>query len=55
MGCVDVNVVGGANDKGIDGTAVLRWGLISFSVKFQCKRYGSSNITPKHVRELEVL
>ena len=50
-GCVDVNVVGGANDKGIDGTAVLRWGLISFSVKFQCKRYGSSNITPKQVRE----
>ena len=50
-GCVDVNVVGGANDKGIDGTALLKWGLISFSVKFQCKRYGSSNITPRHVRE----
>ena len=50
-GCIDVKVVGGANDKGIDGTAVLRLGLISFPVKFQCKRYGSSQVTPSMVRE----
>tara|TARA_Y100000816_G_C25979725_1_gene511486 strand:+ start:58 stop:903 length:846 start_codon:yes stop_codon:yes gene_type:complete len=50
-GCINVEVVGGANDKGIDGTAVLRLGLISFPVKFQCKRYGSSQVTPKLIRE----
>lgn len=50
-GCIDVNVEGGANDKGIDGSAVLRLGLISFPVKFQCKRYGASPITPSQVRE----
>lgn len=50
-GCIDVNVQGGANDKGIDGSAVLRLGLISFPVKFQCKRYGASIITPNQVRE----
>ena len=50
-GCIDVKVSGGANDKGIDGSAVLRLGLISFPIKFQCKRYGSSVITPNQVRE----
>lgn len=50
-GCIDVRVSGGANDKGIDGTAVLRLGLISFPVKFQCKRYGSTIVTPNLVRE----
>ena len=50
-GCIDVKVSGGANDKGIDGTAVLRLGLISFPVKFQCKRYGSTQVTPNLIRE----
>ena len=50
-GCIDVKVSGGANDKGIDGSAVLRLGLISFPVKFQCKRYGSTVVTPNQVRE----
>lgn len=50
-GCIDVKVVGGANDKGIDGSAVLRLGLISFPVKFQCKRYGASVVTPSQVRD----
>ena len=50
-GCIDVNVQGGANDKGIDGSAVLRLGLISFPIRFQCKRYASSPVTPKEVRE----
>jgi restriction system protein len=50
-GCIDVKVSGGANDKGIDGSAVLRLGLISFPIKFQCKRYGSSVVTPSQVRE----
>ena len=50
-GCIDVKVSGGANDKGIDGTATLRLGLISFPVAFQCKRYGSTQVTPSLVRE----
>lgn len=50
-GCIDVKISGGANDKGIDGTAILRLGLISFSVKFQCKRYGSTAVTPNLIRE----
>lgn len=50
-GCIDVKVSGGANDKGIDGTAILRLGLISFPVAFQCKRYGSTQVTPSLVRE----
>ena len=50
-GCIDVKVSGGANDKGIDGSAVLRLGLISFPIRFQCKRYGSSIVTPSLIRE----
>lgn len=50
-GCIDVKVSGGANDKGIDGSAVLRLGLISFPIRFQCKRYGASIVTPSLIRE----
>jgi restriction system protein len=51
-GCINVEVRGGAGDRGIDGTAILKLGLISFPVKFQCKRYGTGNpITPEKIRE----
>ncbi len=36
---VKVEVTGRSGDGGIDGTGVLRVGLISFQVVFQCKRY----------------
>ena len=50
-GCENVKVSGGANDKGIDGSAFLHLGLITFPIKFQCKRYGSSIVTPAQIRE----
>ena len=50
-GCTDVIVSGGTNDKGIDGSAFLHLGLITFPIKFQCKRYGSSIVTPSQIRE----
>lgn len=51
-GCVNVEVTGKPGDKGIDGTAILRLGLISFPIKFQCKRYqATSFIGPSDIRE----
>lgn len=38
-GFVKVEVTGGPHDEGIDGTGILRINLISFHVRFQCKRY----------------
>lgn len=52
-GCTDVNVVGRSGDQGIDGTAILEIGLISFSIKFQCKRYTSNPVTPREIREFQ--
>src|SRR5690606_5228970 len=39
---VKVEVTGKSGDGGIDGFGVLRIGLISFQVLFQCKRYTGS-------------
>lgn len=41
-GFVKVEVTGKSGDGGIDGSGVLRMGLISFQVLFQCKRYSGS-------------
>ena len=37
-----VEVTGRSGDGGIDGAGVLRVNLISFRVRFQCKRYAGS-------------
>ncbi len=41
-GFTKVEVTGRAGDGGIDGAGVLRVNLISFHVRFQCKRYSGS-------------
>jgi restriction system protein len=48
-GFIDVNVTGKSGDGGIDGVGILRMGLVSFPIVFQCKRYQGS-ITPEQVR-----
>ena len=50
-GFTEVNVTGRPGDGGIDGEGVLRIeGLISFPVKFQCKRWKNS-VGPSTIRE----
>lgn len=39
--------VTGHNDKGVDGTGVLRVNLLSFRIMFQCKRYSGSVGAPE--------
>ena len=41
-GFTKVSVTGRSGDGGIDGAGVLRVNLISFHVRFQCKRYAGS-------------
>ena len=41
-GFIKVEVTGRSGDEGIDGAGVLRVNLISFHVRFQCKRYSGS-------------
>lgn len=41
-GFTKVEVTGRSGDGGIDGAGVLRMNLISFHVRFQCKRYAGS-------------
>jgi restriction system protein len=45
-----VNVTGKSGDGGIDGLGVYRFGLVSFPVFFQCKRYRGS-VGPGAVRD----
>ena len=45
-----VEVTGGSGDGGIDGTGVLRVNLISFHVRFQCKRYTGS-VQAREIRD----
>ena len=45
-GFVKVQVTGKSADGGIDGIGVLRMNLVSFQVKFQCKRYKGSVSSP---------
>ncbi len=50
-GFTGIKVTGGPNDGGIDGHAIFRLNnLISFPVKFQCKRY-KGNVRSKDVRD----
>ncbi len=49
-GFVKVEVTGRSGDGGIDGNGILRVGLLSFQVYFQCKRYKGS-VPPKGVRD----
>jgi len=51
-GFVQVEVTGRAGDGGIDGKGILRIGLLSFHVIFQCKRYQGS-VASKHIREFQ--
>lgn len=41
-GFTKVEVTGKSGDEGIDGTGVLRVNLLSFHVRFQCKRWSGS-------------
>lgn len=41
-GFIKVEVTGRSGDGGIDGAGVLRLNLLSFHVRFQCKRYSGS-------------
>jgi restriction system protein len=49
-GFINLTVTGRANDGGIDGVGVMRMGLLSFPIFFQCKRYRGS-VPPKEVRD----
>lgn len=49
-GFTKVEVTGRSGDGGIDGTGVLRVNLISFHVRFQCKRYAGS-VRPSEIRD----
>lgn len=51
-GFIQVEVTGRSGDGGIDGKGVLRVGLLSFHVIFQCKRYQGS-VASKHIREFQ--
>ena len=49
-GFVEVEVTGKAGDGGVDGYGVLKVGLLSFRVIFQCKRY-KGTISPNYIRD----
>ena len=49
-GFVKVEVTGRSGDGGIDGAGVLRVNLLSFHVRFQCKRY-SGTVGPREIRD----
>ena len=49
-GFVKVEVTGQTGDGGIDGAGVLRLNLLSFHVRFQCKRY-SGTVSTREIRD----
>lgn len=49
-GFTKVEVTGRSGDGGIDGAGVLRVNLISFHVRFQCKRYAGA-VPAKEIRD----
>ena len=49
-GFTRVEVTGRSGDGGIDGAGVLRVNLISFHVRFQCKRY-SGSVAAREIRD----
>lgn len=49
-GFSEVEVTGRSGDSGIDGQGLLKMGLLSFKVIFQCKRYQGS-VGPGEIRD----
>lgn len=49
-GFTEVEVTGKSGDGGVDGYGILRIGLLSFKVIFQCKRYKDS-VGPGEIRD----
>ena len=49
-GFTKVEVTGRSGDGGIDGTGVLRLNLISFHIRFQCKRF-SGSVGAREIRD----
>ena len=49
-GFVEVEVTGKIGDGGIDGYGILKIGLLSFRVIFQCKRY-KETVGPNYIRD----
>tara|TARA_B100000315_G_C14476513_1_gene540888 strand:- start:179 stop:1018 length:840 start_codon:yes stop_codon:yes gene_type:complete len=49
-GFVKVEVIGRSGDGGIDGTGILKIGLVTFKVFFQCKRYKGS-VSSSEIRD----
>ena len=49
-GFVKVEVTGRSGDGGIDGAGVLRVNLLSFHVRFQCKRYTGA-VSTREIRD----
>lgn len=51
IGIENVQIIGGSNDHGIDGTGLLRLNdVVSFTVIFQCKRF-KENVSPSYIRD----
>lgn len=51
IGIENVQIKGGTNDHGIDGTGLLRMNeVVSFTVIFQCKRFKES-VSPNYIRD----
>ncbi len=51
IGIENVQIIGGSNDHGIDGTGILRINeVVSFTVIFQCKRFKES-VSPSYIRD----
>ena len=45
-GFIQVNITGRSGDGGIDGVGIIRLGLLSFRIVFQCKKYQGSVSSP---------
>jgi restriction system protein len=51
IGIENVQITGGTNDHGIDGTGIIRINdVVSFTVIFQCKRFKES-VSPNYIRD----
>ena len=50
FGFVEVEVTGRTGDQGVDGSGILKVGLLSFRVIFQCKRYRGV-VVPSYIRD----
>ena len=48
-GFINVEVTGKSGDEGIDGKGILKINLLSYHVRFQCKRYKNS-VGPSSIR-----